>query len=65
MKSIQSQNADMAWPIAANILLPSGFDERRAYPAIVSVDPFGSYKEQTLERTANSLNHGIPKGRLM
>ncbi|GAL96034.1 putative hydrolase [Acetobacter tropicalis NRIC 0312] len=47
MKSIQIQNADMAWPIAANILLPSGFDESRAYPTIVSVHPFGSCKEQT------------------
>ncbi|MFT8520520.1 alpha/beta hydrolase, partial [Acetobacter syzygii] len=47
MKSIQIQNADMAWPIAANILLPSGFDESRVYPTIVSVHPFGSCKEQT------------------
>jgi len=37
----------MVWPIAANILLPSDFNESRAYPAIVSVHPFGSCKEQT------------------
>ena len=47
MKSVQIQNADMAWPIAANILLPSDFNESRAYPTIVSVHPFGSCKEQT------------------
>ncbi|GAN69825.1 alpha/beta hydrolase [Acetobacter orleanensis] len=47
MKSVQIQNADMAWPIAANTLLPSDFDESRAYPTIVSVHPFGSCKEQT------------------
>jgi fermentation-respiration switch protein FrsA (DUF1100 family) len=47
MKSVQIQNPDMAWHIAANILLPPGFEESQKYPAIVSVHPFGSCKEQT------------------
>ncbi|WP_336813537.1 alpha/beta hydrolase [Bosea sp. MMO-172] len=47
MKSVKIQNADMAWHIAANILFPPEFDEGRTYPAIVSVHPFGSCKEQT------------------
>lgn len=37
----------MAWPIAAGIQFPPGFDEGKAYPTIVSVHPFGSCKEQT------------------
>ena len=47
MKTVQFQNRDMAWPIAATIQFPPGFDESRKYPAIVSVHPFGSCKEQT------------------
>jgi len=47
MKSVQIQNPDMAWHIAANILFPPDFDEAKTYPAIVSVHPFGSCKEQT------------------
>ncbi len=47
MKSVQIQNPDMAWHIAANILFPPGFDEAKTYPTIVSVHPFGSCKEQT------------------
>ncbi|QDH17188.1 alpha/beta hydrolase [Swingsia samuiensis] len=47
MKSVQIQNSDMPWSIAANILFPPGFDESRTYPTIVSVHPFGSCKEQT------------------
>ncbi|MFC6446600.1 alpha/beta hydrolase [Shinella zoogloeoides] len=47
MKSVKFQNPDMAWPIAANIQFPPGFDETKAYPAIVSIHPFGSCKEQT------------------
>ena len=47
MKSVTFQNPDMAWPIAANIQFPPGFDETKAYPAIVSIHPFGSCKEQT------------------
>ncbi|WP_226581570.1 alpha/beta hydrolase [Acuticoccus sediminis] len=47
MKSIKFRTADMAWDIAALILLPPDFDESRQYPTIVSVHPFGSCKEQT------------------
>lgn len=47
MKSVQIQNADMAWPIAATIQIPSNFDESKTYPTIISVHPFGSCKEQT------------------
>lgn len=47
MKSVQIKNRDMAWHIAANILLPPNFDENKQYPTIVSVHPFGSCKEQT------------------
>ncbi len=38
----------MAWHIAANIQVPPNFDESKQYPAIISVHPFGSCKEQTL-----------------
>lgn len=47
MKSIKFHNADMAWDIAALILFPPNFDERKKYPAVISVHPFGSCKEQT------------------
>ncbi|TPN39282.1 alpha/beta hydrolase [Mesorhizobium sp. B2-3-3] len=47
MKSVQVQNPDMAWHIAANILFPPGFDESKKFPTIISVHPFGSCKEQT------------------
>ncbi|MBA8822409.1 alpha/beta hydrolase [Ochrobactrum sp. P6BS-III] len=47
MKTVQIQNPDMAWHIAANILFPPTFDEAKTYPTIVSVHPFGSCKEQT------------------
>ncbi|MFE0019266.1 alpha/beta hydrolase [Mesorhizobium sp. NPDC059054] len=47
MESVRIQNKDMAWHIAANILLPRHFDESKKYPAIVSIHPFGSCKEQT------------------
>lgn len=47
MQSITFRNRDMAWDIAALILLPPGFDETKAYPTVVSVHPFGSCKEQT------------------
>ena len=47
MQSITFRNRDMAWDIAALILLPPDFDQARNYPAIVSVHPFGSCKEQT------------------
>lgn len=47
MRSVTFQNPDMAWPIAANIHFPPSFDETKTYPAIVSIHPFGSCKEQT------------------
>jgi uncharacterized protein len=47
METVKIQNADMAWHIAANILFPPGFDKNRKYPALVSIHPFGSCKEQT------------------
>ncbi|MFG3526592.1 alpha/beta hydrolase [Streptomyces sp. NPDC047917] len=37
----------LAWDLAADIHLPPDFDENRTYPAIVSVHPIGSCKEQT------------------
>lgn len=47
MKHIQIRNSDMARHIAANIQFPPNFDESKQYPAIISVHPFGSCKEQT------------------
>ncbi|MGV5306962.1 alpha/beta hydrolase [Pseudomonas aeruginosa] len=44
---VSFRDKDMAWDIAALILLPPGFDKGKKYPAIVSVHPFGSCKEQT------------------
>lgn len=37
----------LAWNLAADIHFPPGFDASRTYPAIVSVHPIGSCKEQT------------------
>ncbi|MEU3708518.1 alpha/beta hydrolase [Streptomyces catenulae] len=37
----------LAWELAADLHLPPEFDETRAYPALVSVHPIGSCKEQT------------------
>ncbi|MBC9914261.1 alpha/beta hydrolase [Chitinophaga varians] len=36
-----------AWENAALLLVPEGFDETKKYPAIISVHPIGSCKEQT------------------
>lgn len=47
MDTVKIRNADMAWDIAALVLFPPGFDASKQYPAIVSVHPFGSCKEQT------------------
>lgn len=47
MTTVTIENHDMMWHIAADIRFPPGFDERKTYPAIVSVHPFGSCKEQT------------------
>lgn len=35
------------WDIAADLLLPAGFDETRTYPTVISAHPIGSCKEQT------------------
>ncbi len=35
------------WDIAADLILPPGFDETATYPAIISAHPIGSCKEQT------------------
>ncbi|MGA5319130.1 alpha/beta hydrolase [Streptomyces seoulensis] len=37
----------LAWNLAADIHFPPGFDASRTHPAIVSVHPIGSCKEQT------------------
>lgn len=47
IKKVSFRNADMAWDMAAFILLPDGFDATKRYPTMVSVHPFGSCKEQT------------------
>ncbi|QYJ95692.1 alpha/beta hydrolase [Shewanella spartinae] len=47
IQKVTFRNADMAWDMAALILLPEGFDESKRYPTMVSVHPFGSCKEQT------------------
>ncbi len=46
MKHIQIRNSDMAW-YPLDIQFPPNFDESKQYPAIISVHPFGSCKEQT------------------
>ncbi|WP_315810345.1 alpha/beta hydrolase [Pseudomonas sp. C9-3] len=38
---------NLGWDSAANLYLPSGFDESKKYPTIVSTHPIGSCKEQT------------------
>lgn len=47
IKKVSFRNTDMAWDMAAFILLPDGFDAAKRYPTMVSVHPFGSCKEQT------------------
>ncbi|MBO2679090.1 alpha/beta hydrolase [Shewanella algae] len=47
IKKVSFRNADIAWDMAAFILLPDGFDAAKRYPTMVSVHPFGSCKEQT------------------
>lgn len=37
----------VAWKIAADIHFPPNFDEKKKYPAVVSVHPIGSCKEET------------------
>lgn len=47
IKKVSFRNTDMAWDMAAFILLLDGFDAAKRYPTMVSVHPFGSCKEQT------------------
>lgn len=47
METVTFRHRDMSWDIAANLHFPPGFDQGRKYPAIVSVHPIGSCKEQT------------------
>ncbi|EOX4832013.1 alpha/beta hydrolase [Vibrio alginolyticus] len=47
MQKITFRNADMAWDMSALVLFPEGFNESKRYPAMISVHPFGSCKEQT------------------
>ncbi|MFZ8168164.1 alpha/beta hydrolase [Alteromonas macleodii] len=51
MKKVSFRNSDMAWDISALILTPTDFDEAKQYPAVISVHPFGSCKEQTSSAT--------------
>ncbi len=52
-QKVSFQNHNMNWPIAALILYPEDFDQNATYPAVISVHPFGSCKEQT-----SSANYG-------
>lgn len=45
MQTVSYRN--LGWEIAADLYLPTGFDENQSYPAIVSTHPIGSCKEQT------------------
>lgn len=45
MKNVTFKNN--AIDMAGNVYLPKGFDEKRTYPAVVSVHPGGGVKEQT------------------
>jgi|SRR6516165_12341693 len=38
---------NLGWDSLAHIYLPTGFDEAKRYPSIVSTHPIGSCKEQT------------------
>lgn len=46
-KSVSFRSPGMAWDLAGVLHLPADFDENGSYPAIVSVHPIGSCKEQT------------------
>lgn len=47
IQHVTFRNPDMYWDIAADLYLPAGFDESKAYPTIVTAHPIGSCKEQT------------------
>lgn len=53
MKSVTFKNK--SWEMAANLHLPAGFDEAKAYPAIVVAHPISSCKEQTAAIYASKL----------
>jgi fermentation-respiration switch protein FrsA (DUF1100 family) len=44
---VSFRSPGMAWDLAGVLHLPEGFDPQGSYPAIVSVHPIGSCKEQT------------------
>ncbi|MBK0332382.1 alpha/beta hydrolase [Brachybacterium sp. MASK1Z-5] len=46
-KNIRFRSPGMAWDLAGVLHLPEDFDAEGSYPAIVSVHPIGSCKEQT------------------
>jgi len=46
-ESVSFRSPGMAWDLAGVLHLPADFDESGSYPAIVSVHPIGSCKEQT------------------
>lgn len=37
MQTVKIQNPDMAWHIAANILVPTDFNEGHKYPTIIAL----------------------------
>lgn len=47
IESIRFRSPGMAWDLAGNLHLPDEFDPQDTYPALVSVHPIGSCKEQT------------------
>lgn len=47
VEHIRFRSPGMAWDLAGDLYLPEGFDPEGSYPAIVSVHPIGSCKEQT------------------
>lgn len=53
MKSATFRNGSIE--MAANLHLPAGFDDKKAYPAIVVTHPAGGVKEQTAGIYANKL----------
>jgi fermentation-respiration switch protein FrsA (DUF1100 family) len=53
MQSVKFKNRNI--DMAGHLYLPDGFDERRQYPAIVTVHPGGGVKEQTAGTYARHL----------
>ncbi len=49
-QKVTFRNADMAWDIAALILLPEGFDESKRYPTMISVHPLAVAKSKRQAR---------------